>query len=794
MPPQLLQERTSAIPNKLQPLHEQQQQQQQTSLSLDAISEQNDPSVLGWRTPTTIFPSFTNSPTSDQPTSSPNSRHQSDIYSSTDQHSKSSPQKLRVAIIGSGLAGLTVAHLLSSLHSENGNDETEIDVHLFEKTHQIEYHPCLVLLYRTIGIKFHAANNTVSCSDLHLDSDGNPRYDNVQVPYFSSRSYKIGSRTVTLPDLPPFSILNPFPLGRRVLAYFRITRDYARMLIISKEFMSKGRMMDIGKHPIEWGNGRMVSLREFLEAGGYSHDFSSFFVPRVASVCTCSFERMMEYPACVVLEYMARCNPFGRLMALTSFAKQELVEKLSESIGTVHYNTTIKHIQKGVGSEMRDGSETPIILTDSFGVQRSFDHVIFATQANQAAAILASYDVNKDKKRFDQMDSVSPLATSLESLKPEHPFYRQIKTLIKFPYERISVICHTDTSFLPKDPSHWRSLNIAKPFSADILASPINKIAKELEEEMKLRSKDAKFKPSIFSLRSSPFSGNKSKSLRRTSSFSRLRAHFAPLTHPSDNSLTLDSNSTCQNSVMATYIMNKTSHLGSSTSFLQTINPTYLPRPDTLISSTWLDRVVVNSTSMKAVDELQRLMDQQSIRRANRDGERLQREQDQDRTPVTANTASISGSDGIWFVGSYTYPGIPLLEGSVASAVRVAEQIIASEPTRRLVVPSATPLATFWERTALVRERNQHFRRESIGRKGNKRQATMSAVYFQTAWKNGLEDDLLEQNKRYVRPYSLTATLEVAWIVLLYLVAFAKWLLVFVLESFGGDGSRWACT
>lgn len=49
----------------------------------------------------------------------------------------SPPRKLRVAVVGSGLAGLTVAHLLSSLHAENGQGEQGIEVELFEKAHKL---------------------------------------------------------------------------------------------------------------------------------------------------------------------------------------------------------------------------------------------------------------------------------------------------------------------------------------------------------------------------------------------------------------------------------------------------------------------------------------------------------------------------------------------------------------------------------------------------------------------------------------------------------------------------------
>ncbi|KAF9324651.1 hypothetical protein BGZ91_002831, partial [Linnemannia elongata] len=494
------------------------------------------------------------------------------------------PQKrLRVAVIGSGLAGLTVGHLLSSLHTDQGHGDLGVDVHLFEKAHSLEYYPNLVRLYRSIGVKFRDADNTLSCFNIDNDNHAATTTPKVQDPYLSSRSYKASlTSTVTLPDVPPFSFLNPFPFSRRVLGYCRIARDYLRILFVSKEFLSKGQMMDIGKHPIEWGNGRVISLREFLEGGGYSFEFADF-------------ERMMEYPACVVLEYVARCMPFGRMQVVDS-SVNEVTEALSENIRTVHYGTKIEHVldsrhrkqsrrkarrEEGGddghgqghddGARKKEATETrgsgPVILVDSDGQEWAFDHVIFATQANQAAATLAGVQRRKRYNDDDDEDSgtgsndsdqlldsrLSTAATnsvnnqdapSVDSIPPTHPFYESIKTLSKFPYERTQVIVHTDTtSFLPRDPQDWRLLNIAKSSSADVLASPLNRISKDLEHEMALRSKKAKSpRTSLFSLRvSSPLSKSNSR-FRLPLSMSRrgssqlgittshsLRAHFEDL-------------------------------------------------------------------------------------------------------------------------------------------------------------------------------------------------------------------------------------------------------------------------
>ncbi|KAF9150147.1 hypothetical protein BG015_008040 [Linnemannia schmuckeri] len=680
------------------------------------------------------------------------------------------PQKrLRVAVIGSGLAGLTVAHLLSSLHTDQGHGDLGVDVHLFEKAQSLgmdsaslavncpcqacaiaqgrnhhghggnrpdqgqnhhhpndthlpqgermdvpmrsffpEYYPNLVRLYRSIGVKFRDAENTLSCFNVDNDNYAATSTPKVQDPYLSSRSYKASlTSTVTLPDVPPFSFFNPFPFSRRVLGYCRIARDYLRILFVSKEFLSKGHMMDIGKHPIEWGNGRVISLREFLEGGGYSFEFAEFFVPLFACICTCSFERMMEYPACVVLEYVARCMPFGRMQVVDS-SVNDVAEALSENIRTVHYGTKIEHVldsrsrkqprrkaRKEEGgddsyghddgsTENKETAETrgagPVILVDSDGQEWAFDHVIFATQANQAAATLAGvqrrkrYDDNDDEDSgtgsndSDQiLDSrLSTAATnsvnnqdapSVDSIPTTHPFYESIKILSKFPYERTQVIVHTDTtSFLSRDPKDWRLLNIAKSSSADVLASPLNKFSKDLEPEMALRSKKAKSpRTSLFSLRvSSPLSKSNSR-FRLPLSMSRrgssqlgittsqsLRAHFEDLESSLKEKAGGRDPMTMRryNSAMATHLLRWDKNVeggDNATPVLQTTNPLFPPRPGTVIASAWFERPVVDPQSMKALDELHLRMDRQTVRRRRHNRKHHRRHR---RTSSTASSTT----------------------------------------------------------------------------------------------------------------------------------------------------------
>ncbi|KAF9402342.1 hypothetical protein BGZ94_004951, partial [Podila epigama] len=696
-----------------------------------------------------------------------------------------------------------------------------------------EYYPSLVRLYRSIGVNFHDADNTLSCFDVSFGgtsassstaADDKKLQDiNIEAPYLSSRSYKVSANhTITLPDLPPLSLLNPYPFGRRLLGYYRIARDYVRMLAVSKEFMTQGRMMEIGKPPSEWGNGRQVSLREFLVNEGYSNDFSAFFVPLFACVCTCSFERMMDYPACVVLEYVARCMPFGRMQFVTS-GVQEVTENLSKNIQTIHYNTMVEKI---VQADSADTSrEGPIVLIDSFGVRRSYDHVVFATQANQAAATLAGqmsstpllpkpfvtarekdYDASHFglKEDHDQTNPVTPHNPLLDAVESSHPFFQQIKTLAKFPYERTQVVCHTDTSFLPKDPSAWRLLNIAKAVHADILASPHmsddEPEGADDENSVLLATSNAASSGLVHRKR-----GRRSQ--RRASSTSASSSRRNSSSSDRSSSSTVYSSSTASqshNSAMATHIMNNTAtSLGSTTKFLQTTNPIFQPRADSVISSAWFERAVVNPESMKAVDELNELMDQQSDRLVAASS-----------SSVSEQDKNHSMADRVWFVGSYAYPGIPLLEGCVVSAVQVMERIMRGEHTQYQLAPSTTASPdSFLKRDAPMRERRRQ--RREVAEATKDEHASSSSMYFSTSWKDTLEDERIWQEQEQAKArlavdaksvkgsveksksssvgsWTSNVYVEVAWMLLLYLAAIGQWAMVFVIESAGFDGSRWA--
>lgn len=101
----------------------------------------------------------------------------------------------------------------------------------------------------------------------------------------------------------------------------------------------------------------------------------------------------------------------------------------------------------------------------------------------------------------------------------------------------------------------------------------------------------------------------------------------------------------------------------SGPQYYQTTNPHALPSPNHIISTSHFERAVVTLSSLEALDSLD----------------------------------TVQGLGNRWFVGSYAWEGIPLLEGCVGSAIRVARGIKGEQT----LVP--------WEAEKTeIREENRH--------------------------------------------------------------------------------------
>ena len=165
-----------------------------------------------------------------------------------------------------------------------------------------------------------------------------------------------------------------------------------------------------------------LTLQEYLDSHGYSHEFiNQFLFPALSStVCTCSYQSLDRYPAATILAAMLRLiEPEG--LFRTRHGTKDVVARLSRGFDEVHLATSISRIaQNEFGCTIQVGQ----------GDALEFDHVVVATQANSAIGLI---------------DGIS---------------WKEKEALGCFQYEFVETIVHTDPALMPARPKDWSTFNL----------------------------------------------------------------------------------------------------------------------------------------------------------------------------------------------------------------------------------------------------------------------------------------------------------------------------------------------
>ncbi len=306
---------------------------------------------------------------------------------------------MEVAVVGGGIAGLSAAWRLSARHRVTlierhavaGMDAHSLDLGHDGRTFRIDvplrviyegYYPTLIALYHRLGVQLERTNYAGSFSAL----DG--------PVYYRYANWIVGGRSVPLPAL---------PLGGKAM---RINRDLLRFY----------RMAPKALHALTDDE----PLGSWLDRSGLGKDFTEgFLIPTFATVCTCSNAAVRSYPARVILEYLTRGLTFGGVRRVVH-GTREVVARLTEPLAEVRCGVQVRAIRPAA-----DG----VRISWEGGEQR-FDHVVVATQANQAAGML------------------------------DAGFRREREALERFGYEASEVAVHTDARLAPADRRHWAPVNL----------------------------------------------------------------------------------------------------------------------------------------------------------------------------------------------------------------------------------------------------------------------------------------------------------------------------------------------
>jgi predicted NAD/FAD-binding protein len=312
---------------------------------------------------------------------------------------------LRIAVIGSGISGLSSAWLLSQQHQvtlfekddrlgghSNTVDVTQGAISVAVDTGFIVYNPVnypnLVRFFQILGVQSHETDMSFGVS---LDQ-GRLEYSGTGLPGLLAQK-----RNLARPRF--WSMLLDLSRFYREAPHYCVDPDTASL-----------------------------TLGELLQREGYGKAFiQDHLLPMGAAIWSTPVDLMLEYPALAFLRF---CQNHG-LVQLSNRPQWRTVKGGSRSYvskieaglrrrGEVRLNSHIRRIVR---------SEGQINLEFLHGERETFDHVVLACHANQALQLLHT-------------------PSSLEQ-----------KLLGAFSYQRNRAVLHSDSSLMPRSKAAWASWN-----------------------------------------------------------------------------------------------------------------------------------------------------------------------------------------------------------------------------------------------------------------------------------------------------------------------------------------------
>jgi predicted NAD/FAD-binding protein len=322
----------------------------------------------------------------------------------------------RIAVVGSGVAGLSAAYVLSrtnsvtlfeaqrrlgghaDTHLVTAADGRELAVDTGFIVHNKRTYPLLTRLFAELGVSTQASemSMSVSCAGCGLE-------------YAGQRGLR--------------GLAAGLPRGRvrylRMLGEILRFHRAARRLLASDDSTSE--------------DGTELTLGQFLAAGAYSGYFRSHFaLPFVASVWSCAPETALSYPARYLFTFLRQhglLSVTGSPPWLTvAGGSRSYVDRVAKQLTAVRTGARVSAVRRCAG-------EVEVRYADDGTANGSelFDGVVIATHPDQALALLAE------------------------------PTAAERAVLGAFRYSRNPTVLHTDSSVLPKNPSARASWNYSLP-------------------------------------------------------------------------------------------------------------------------------------------------------------------------------------------------------------------------------------------------------------------------------------------------------------------------------------------
>ena len=307
---------------------------------------------------------------------------------------------MKIAIVGSGISGNTIAHLLHKKHN----------ITLFEKNNRIGGHS------HTHNIEINGSPISVDTGFIVFNKKTYPLFSSLlrelDVAYEDSKmSFSVFSKKTGLEY--NGTTLNTLFSQRRNIFNPKFIKMIFEILRFNKESLG---LLNTSKE---------LSLGDYLAKNTYSDYFlKNYILPMGSAIWSSNLETMIKFPAKFFVTFlhnhgMLNINNRPQWLTISNGSKSYVQKLCHPFIDKIRLNSNIKFIER---------KSNKVIVHSKYGSE-NFDYIFMACHSNQALAIL------KD------------------------PSNNEKEVLGAIPYTNNEVYLHTDSTIMPKYKLSWAAWN-----------------------------------------------------------------------------------------------------------------------------------------------------------------------------------------------------------------------------------------------------------------------------------------------------------------------------------------------